>query len=67
MGIAVNNLRVGRKYKITNYGEVTEFQVLEVMDDNDFLIKDLLLLEENKLSNLLHFGKGKDFEIEEIG
>lgn len=67
MGISINNIRVGRKYRITNFGETTEFEVMEILGRDDFLIKDLLLLEKNRLQNLLQFGKGKDFEIEEIG
>jgi hypothetical protein len=67
MGIAINNIRIGRKYRLTNFGEVTEFEVMEYLGGEDFLIKDLLLLEKNRLHNLMQFGKGSDFEIEEIG
>lgn len=64
-GLAFSSLRVGSKYKITNFGETSEF-VIEKVLPNDFAVKDLLTLERYKLKELIKFGKGKDFEIREI-
>ncbi|WP_281616468.1 hypothetical protein [Flammeovirga sp. SubArs3] len=59
-------MRVGRQYKIVNYGDVFIFETLKMINDDDFLIKDLTTLETYKMSELYEYGKGKDFMIEEI-
>lgn len=64
-GLALGSLRVGSKYKLTNFGDTNEFIVEKVLH-NDFDVKDLLTLERYKLKDLVKFGKGKDFEIREI-
>jgi hypothetical protein len=66
-GLAFGSLRVGSKYKLTNYGDTNEFIIEKVLPNNDFAVKDLLTLERYKLNDLFKFGKGKDFEIREIG
>ena len=66
MSLAINNIRQGHKYRLQNFSEVTSFEVLKVKGGNDFLIKDLLSLEEYMFSDLIKFGKGKDFILEEI-
>ena len=65
--MSLDNLRVGKQYRLINYGEVSEFEVLEVFDDGDFRIKDLLSLDEYRLSKLVEYGTSDDFDIEELG
>jgi hypothetical protein len=64
-GLAFSSLRVGSKYKLTNFGETNEF-IIEKVLANDFAVKDLLTMERYKLKDLIKFGKGKDFEIREL-
>jgi hypothetical protein len=65
-GLALGSLRIGSKYKLTNYGETNEFIIEKVLANSDFAVKDLLTLERYKLKDLFKFGKGKDFEIREL-
>jgi len=65
MGIAFNNLRVGKKYKLVNHRELFEFEIMEVMSNEEFRLKDLYTLEEYFMSDLVRFGRGKDFSIRE--
>ena len=64
-GLALSSLRVGKKYRLINFGDINEF-VIEQVVGNDFAIKDLLTLERYRLKDLYKFGKGKDFEIREL-
>lgn len=64
-GLALSSLRVGKKYRLTNFGDINEF-VIEQVVGNDFAVKDLLTLERYRLKDLYKFGKGKDFEIREL-
>jgi len=65
MGIAFNNLRVGKKYKLVNHRELFEFEIMEVVSNEEFRLKDLHTLEEYFMSDLVRFGRGKDFSIRE--
>lgn len=65
-GISFSSLRVGRKYWLKNYKEEYRFEILEITHPIDFLLKDLLTLETYKMSELIQFGKGNDFEIREL-
>jgi len=65
MGIAFNNLRVGKKYKLVNHRELFEFEIMEVVSNEEFRLKDLYTLEEYSMSDLVRFGRGKDFSIRE--
>jgi len=65
-GLAFGSLRVGSKYKLTNFGDTNEFIIEKVLPNSDFAVKDLLTLERYKLKDLFKFGKGKDFEIREL-
>lgn len=65
-GIAYSSLRAGKKYWLRNFGERFEFEILEVLHPQDFLLKDLNSLEIYKMSELTNYGKGKDFEIREL-
>jgi hypothetical protein len=64
--MSFDNIRVGKKYWLKNFGEKTEFQVQKAIGNNDYLLKDLYSLEVFKLSDLVKYGLGKDFELDEI-
>ncbi|MEH0157565.1 hypothetical protein V6R21_25930 [Limibacter armeniacum] len=66
MGIAINTIRVGLKYVLTNYGETHKFQVIEALEEGNFKVKDMETLEIYELEDLIRYGEGKDFEILEI-
>lgn len=59
-------MRVGKKYRLTNYGEKSEFLLKEVLSWNDYKLKDLFSMEEYLMSDLIKYGKGDDFELREI-
>ena len=62
-GLAFSSLRVGKRYRLTNYGECFEFVLVSILGKDEFLLKDLSTLETYKMSQLLGFGKGDDLEI----
>ena len=66
MPIAIDTLRVGKKYLIKNYGEVNRVEVMERTNEGDFVVKDLLTLERSMLSDWIKYGKSKDFDLFEI-
>ena len=65
-GLSFDVLRTGKKYRLINFGEEHEFVVESVLDNGDFKVKDLLTLERFRLRELITYGKGKDFLLEEI-
>ena len=65
MAISLDNLRVGRKYYMRNYGEAFDFEVIEVLSNDDFKIKNVNSLEILLFSDLIKYGVGKDYELEE--
>jgi len=65
-GLSFDVLRTGKKYRLTNYGEKHEFVVESVLGNGDFKVKDLLTLERFRLGELITYGKGKDFMLEEL-
>ncbi len=65
MAISLDNLRVGRRYYLKNYGEEFDFEVIEVLPNDDFRIKNVNSLEMLLFSDLINFGIGKDYELEE--
>ena len=64
--MSFDNMRVGRRYRLINYGEVNEFIVEKVKGINDFILKDLNTLERYPLSDLVKYGKGKDYDLDEL-
>ncbi|TPE45808.1 hypothetical protein [Pontibacter mangrovi] len=66
MAISLDNLRRGKKYRLTNYGETHEFQVVEMPQEEVYRVKDLLTLETYLLNDLIKYGKGKDYDLEEL-
>ena len=65
-GLAFDVLRVGKKYKLVNYGETHEFEVESILANRDLKVKDLFTLERYLLKDLIKYGKGSDFEIREL-
>ena len=65
-GLSFDVLRTGKKYRLINYGDKHEFVVESVLGNGDFKVKDLLALERFRLKELITYGKGKDYMLEEI-
>jgi hypothetical protein len=59
-------LRVGKRYRVVNFGDRHEIVIEERLPDGDFRVKDLHSLERHTLSEIYRFGKGKDFEIRDL-
>lgn len=59
-------LRAGKKYRLINFGEQHEFVIENVLANGDFKVKDLLTLERYHLKELVRYGKGKDYNLEEL-
>ncbi len=65
-GLAFSSMRVGKKYRLINYGEQTDFILSEVLSKNEYKLKDLNSMEVLYMSDLVKYGKGEDFELREI-
>ena len=65
-GLSLDVLRTGKKYRLVNFGETHEFVIESIMPNGDFKVKDLLTLERYKLKELIAYGRGDDYTIEEI-
>jgi hypothetical protein len=65
-GPSLEVLRIGKKYRLKNFGESHEFEVEARLGSQDYKVKDLLTLERYRLIELISYGKGNDFEVEEI-
>ncbi|MBA4301597.1 MAG: hypothetical protein C0433_16070 [Cyclobacterium sp.] len=66
MPIALDNLRVGRVYRFVNQGEIRTIQIVDRLAGDNFKIKDLDTLEYYTIHELLQWGRGKDYELEEF-
>ncbi len=66
MAIALDNLRVGRTYLMVNQGEVRKLQIIDRLSGDNFKVKDLDTLEYYTIFELLQWGKGKDYDLDEI-
>lgn len=66
MPLSFDNLRKGKKYRMRNYGEDRDFQVIDIPEENVYLVRDLLTLDTYLLHELLEFGKSKDYDLEEL-
>jgi hypothetical protein len=66
-GLSFDVLRTGKKYRLINFGESHEFIIENILGNGDFKVKDLLTLERYRLKELITYGKGNDFMLEEIG
>jgi hypothetical protein len=66
MTMSFDNIRVGKKYYLYNYGEESRFEVLEALSDENYKVKDLISLDIYELHDLVKYGKSDDFELVEI-
>lgn len=64
--LAINNLRKGSKYCVTNHGDSCVFEVLEFIGEDNYRIKDISSLEVTTLDEFLRWGTGKDFDLVEF-
>ena len=67
MALSFDNLRIGKKYSLRNYGEKFDFQVIAMPEDGAYQVKDLNTLDVYLLEDLVQYGKGKDFDLQELG
>ncbi len=65
-GLSFDVLRVGKKYRLKNFGDVYDFEIEHILVNGDFKVKDLTTLERYLLKDTVKFGIGKDFEIREL-
>jgi hypothetical protein len=65
-GLSFDVLRVGKKYRLVNFGDTYEFEIERILANGDFKVKDLHTLERYLLKDTIKFGSGNDFEIREI-
>lgn len=65
MAIALDNLRVGRVYDLVNRGERRRIQILARLSGDNFRVKDLDTTEIYTIEELLRWGKGKDYDLDE--
>jgi hypothetical protein len=65
-GLSFDVLRMGKRYRLLNYGEYHDFVIDEILANGDFKVKDIYTLEKYFLKDLIQFGKGADFEIREL-
>lgn len=65
-GLSFDVLRAGKKYRLINFGERHDFIIENILANGDFKVKDILTLERYNLKDLIRYGKGKDFLLEEL-
>lgn len=66
MAIAFDGLRVGQTYRLTNYGDTREFKVMKRLSDRNYLVKDKISLEQYELQELVRYGTGRDYDLDQI-
>lgn len=65
-GLSFDVLRAGKKYRLINFGEQHDFVIENILSNGDFKVKDLHSLERFQLKELITYGKGKDYSLEEL-
>lgn len=65
-GLSFDVLRVGKSYTLLNYGDRFDFVIETIQADGDFMVKDIHTLERYRLKEMLKFGKGADFTIDDL-
>jgi len=65
-GLSFDVLRTGKKYRLVNFGEQHDFIIEHILGNGDFKVKDLHTLERYHLKELISYGRGKDFLLEDI-
>ncbi len=66
MATSFNNLRVGKRFRLINFNESFDFEVMEIMSNGDCRLKDIYTLEPYSLFDLIRYGKGADFEVNDL-
>lgn len=66
MPLALDNLRVGRVYRLVNFGERRTLKVLERINATNFRLLDMDTLEQYDMEELIRWGKGTDYDLDEI-
>lgn len=66
MAMSFDTLRVGHTYRLRNYDDVREFKVMRRLTDRNFLLQDSATMEKYELEELVRYGKGKDYDLDEI-
>ncbi|EKB50728.1 hypothetical protein [Cecembia lonarensis] len=66
MAIALDNLRVGRFYEFTNQGEKRRLEIIARLSSDNYKVRDVDTTETYTIEELLRWGKGKDYELDEI-
>jgi hypothetical protein len=61
-----NTIRTGKRYRLVNFGETSEFEIIDILSDENCLVRSLDTLETYHLADLIRYGKGEDFDFEEI-
>ena len=65
MALALSSLQTGHTYRIRNYGEDIEFEVIDIRADADIEVKHLQTLEKFLISEITKYGKGADYDLRE--
>lgn len=65
-GLSFDVLRVGKKYRLINYGDRYDFIIESILVNGDFKVKDIHTMEKFLLKDILKFGRGNDFRLEEL-
>jgi len=66
MAISSDTIRTGKKYRLINLGEKSDFEILEILTNGDFRVKDLNTLEVYLMNDLVKYGKGVDYDLFEL-
>jgi len=66
MPLALSSIQTGHSYTIRNYGEEVEFEVIDIRGDGDIKAKHLHTREIFLLSEITRYGKGKDYDLQEL-
>ena len=61
-----DTIRVGKRYRLQNLCETFEFEVIKRLSDQNFSLKDLHTLEVYELDDLIRWGRGNDFDFDEL-
>ena len=65
-GLSFDVLRVGKKYRLINYGDKYDFIIESILANGDFKVKDIHTMERYLLKDTLKFGKGSDFLLQDL-
>ena len=58
---------MGKRYRLINFDDRYDFEIERILANGDFKVKDIHTLERYLLKETIKYGRGKDFEIREIG